>query len=215
MAKAAVERFLAEAGGPPSKRRYEDWRVGHSDKAIPSATFVSNTFGSWAKAMDALGLKPTADIVGYRLRAMGPGPTDDEVIADLRRCGRELKKKRLLFRQYRDWARRQERLGKAANTLLISPNTFIARFGSFAAALRLAGLETALNGPRTRSTENTPERLIGLLRACASEESVDRLTVERYNGWRDRVLRAGGAVPAAETIADHFGGWRRRSGPRA
>ena len=164
---------------------------------------------------DALGLKPTADIVGYRLRAMGPGPTDDEVIADLRRCGRELKKKRLLFRQYRDWARRQERLGKAANTPPISPNTFIARLGSFAAALRLAGLETALNGPRTRSTENTPERLIGLLRACASEESVDRLTVERYNGWRDRVCAQAERCRQQKPLPITSAAWRRRSGPRA
>lgn len=209
LVRASVERFLAEAGEAPSKRRYEEWRVGHSDKAIPSATFVSNTFGTWAKAMDALGLKPTADIIGYRLRAIGPGPTDDQIVKDLRRCGRELGKDRLLFREYRDWARAQERAGRAANTLLISTNTFIARFGSFAAALRRAGLKTALNGPRTRSTENTPERLTEHLRAAARDQGGERLTLEGYNGWRNRQLHLGGAVPAGETIADHFDGWRR------
>lgn len=209
LARASVERFLAEAGGPPSKRRYEEWRISHSDNAIPSATFVSNTFGSWAKAMDALGLKPTADIVGYRLRSLGSGPTNEEVIADLRRCGRELGKKRLLFREYREWARGEERAGRAANTLLISPNSFITRFGSFATALRLAGLETALNGPRTRSSENTGERLIACLRRAAADERIDRITLERYDGWRERGLRAGHAIPAGGTIAEHFGGWRR------
>ncbi len=159
VARHAVERFLADTGGPVSKRRDEAWRAAREDRpTIPSGTFVSNTFGSWAKAMDALGLKVTPDHLGFRLRTVGSAPGGSQVITDLRRCGAELGKSRLLFREYREWARNQERSGRAANTLLISPNSFLSRFGSFTAALRLAGLDSALNGPRTCSTENTRER---------------------------------------------------------
>lgn len=210
LARLAVDRFLSETGGPPSKRRYEDWRRDHRDRAeIPSATFVLNTFGTWAKAMDAMGLKPTADQLGYRLRSLGSRPSDERVIADLRRCAAALGRSRLLFREYRQWAKAQERAGRGANTLLVSPNSFISRFGSFAAALRRAGLESALNGPRTRSTENTPERLIEHLRAASEATGGGRVTVDRYRAWRDPRVKAGEAVPATDTISERFGGWGR------
>jgi hypothetical protein len=47
------------------------------------------------------------------------------------------------------------------------------------------------------------------LRVAAADEQVPRLTLERYDGWRDRCLRAGGAIPAGRTVAEHFGGWQR------
>lgn len=206
--EASLERFLSETGGTPSKRRYERWRLDGSHEDVPSATFIANTFGSWAKAMDALGHKPTSDHLGYRLRTLGPGPSDQQVIADLRRCGRELGKTRLLFREYRAWAKAQEVTGRGANTLLVSPNTFIGRFGSFAAALRLAGLEPARGGPRTRSSQNTPERLVDSLRRGSEDAGGGRISFDRYEAWRERRFRAGEPVPAAHTISKGFGGWR-------
>ncbi len=213
LAKGAIERFLAETGGPPSKRRYERWRLANPDHGeIPSATFVENTYGSWSKAMDALALKPTVDHLGYRLRTLGPSPRNEQVIADLRRCGEELGTDHLIFREYRAWARAQEREGRGPHTLLLSPNTFIKRFGSFAAALRLAGLKPTRHGPSTRSTENTPERLADCLRRAAEEMGQVRITVPSYEAWRERQLLSGEGVPSAWTISKRMGGWSRALG---
>jgi hypothetical protein len=208
LARAAVDRFLSETGGPPSKRRYERWRVAHDDRGeIPSATFIETTYGSWSSAMDAMGLKPSIDHLGYRLRALGPSPSDEDVVADLRRCGEELDTDRLLFREYRAWAKEQEREGRGPQTLLLSPNSFIKRFGSFTAALRLAGLEPALNGPRSRTTENTPERLAECLRQAAEDTGRLKITIPGYEAWRQRRYLSGEDVPSAWTITKHLGSW--------
>lgn len=215
-ALSAIERFRSESPAAPSKRRYEAWRRSHPDReSIPSATFVANTFGSWAKAMDAAGVRPSVRHRAYRLRALGQPPSDQEVLEDLRRCARELGLSRLRFADYRRWARERERTGRATRPLIVSPNTFIARFGSFPSAVARAGLRPARCGPRGKSSEHTPKRLVECLREADRSRNPRRgsLTVEAYERWRaNRIARAEAedrwlAVPSASAIRDRFGGW--------
>jgi hypothetical protein len=207
---AAVERYQSETGRSLSKRSYEHWRrEAENTSSLPSATFIANTFGSWAKATDALGFEPHPRHLGFRLRAQGAKPTDEMVVEDLRRCAQDLGVYQLRFRQYRKWALEQERAGRALNTLLISPNTFLKRFGGFASALRQAGLEPVDIGPRTRVTENTEARMLSAVREASKRLGGRRITLREYDALREQRWEQGVAVPAGYTIRRAYGTWSK------
>lgn len=212
---SAIGWYRSESRAPLSKRRFTAWRREHPDRAsIPSATFVENTFGGWAKAMDALGVRPAADHRARRLRSLGTRPSNDQVLADLGRCGAELGLRRLRFSDYRRWALDQERAGRGPEALLVSPNTFSSRFGSFPRALLAAGLEPAGRGPSGRTSDHTRERLIACLReAAGARRGSGALTIADYERWRaERIEHARGAgewlaVPGTHAIRRRFGSW--------
>lgn len=69
------------ADGPISKRRYSAFRQTRSDpRAWPSAAMVANAFGrQWARALEAAGLAPAADVLVRRRTARGRPFTREQV----------------------------------------------------------------------------------------------------------------------------------------
>jgi hypothetical protein len=213
LALEVLRRCEQEIGQSASKRRYEQWRERHPERG--SSTYVANSFGgSWAQAMDAAGIRPAVKHATYRWHAQGPPPSNQDVLAELRRCGHELGTD-FRFRDYRLWALRERKLHPERRGLLISPSTFIDRFGSFSQARQEAGLPDSPHhrGPRGRHVNYTPEVCVAVLQAAARELHGRLLTSQSYGQWRreqlDDARRRGiwRPIPDWKSIRDRFGSW--------
>jgi hypothetical protein len=65
----ALKRCRSDLGvAVPSKARYEQWRLGVGEAGVPSASFITGSFASWSRALDAAGLEPAVDL---RARSCG------------------------------------------------------------------------------------------------------------------------------------------------
>jgi hypothetical protein len=213
----ALRRCAAETDNEVSKRRYETWRADHPDReSLPSSTYVSNSFnGSWAQAMDAAGFRPSARHHVHRYFHLGPSPTDEELLTELRRCGEALGPT-FTFEEYREWALVERKRDPSRRGLLISPQVYARRFGSLARARTLVGLPpvSSQRGPRGRRSEYTADKLIAAIRQAARE--LGRVpTTHGYEQWRTKRLEAARRrgdhilIPSWAVCHDRFFGWPR------
>ncbi|MBK5232182.1 MAG: hypothetical protein JJE13_04270 [Thermoleophilia bacterium] len=213
--RTAVERFEVERGGRLSKRRYERWRVETGDKSLPSATFISTTYGrTWSKAMDALGRQPSLEHSAFRLRALGKAPDSDEVLADLARCAADLDTNTLRFADYHNWAKQKQPHAPVGKVYLMSAGSFINRFQSFRRALVLAGLKPNSLGRWGNAEHYTDDSAIRSLRVATEEVAPSgAITMAQYNRWRQgkysRANETGEwlAIPSFHTIRYRLGTW--------
>jgi len=221
LALEVLRRCERETGETVSKRRYERWREAHPEREhLPSSTYVVNSLGgSWARAMDAAGVRPAVEHVTFRWHRQGPAPSDQEVLGELCRCAQALGVD-FSFGEYRAWALAQRTGNSARRGLLISPSSFIARFGSFAQARLAAGLGESgrHRGPRGRHGEYTREACIAVLRSAAREAPDGPLPARAYMSWRERQLtdaRRRGIwrpIPEWKIVRDRFGSWAKALG---
>lgn len=214
--ESAIRRFELETSQSLSKRHYERWRVAANDPSIPSATFVATTFGgSWSNAMSALGRKPAPRHAACRLTALGKPPTDEEMLAALAQSAQETGVRPFRFRDYREWAIAKQRTLPENELLVIGPNGFIQRFGSFAHACFLAGIPLdGRRGARDSRAISSGEKMVEVLSRAASECSAGKpITMGAYNLWRQRshedAERRGEwlALPCVPSIRNRFGSW--------
>lgn len=214
--RSAIERFEAEAFRPLSKRQYERWRVAADDPSIPSATFISSTFGgTWSKAMSGLGREPAMEHSAYRLRALGKAPTDEEALAAIAQSAAETGAEPFRFHDYRNWAIAKQRSLPENKLLLISPSSFIQRFGSFGRACALAGVSLPnQRGPRGSRDTSSEESIVDALLCAASECSGGKpITLGAYSLWRRQKHEEAElkgewmALPSAPSIRNRFGSW--------
>ncbi|HEV3318455.1 MAG TPA: hypothetical protein VG053_01820 [Solirubrobacteraceae bacterium] len=172
LALEVLRRCERETRQTVSKRRYERWRENHPErKSLPSSTYVANSLGgSWARAMDAAGVTPAVEHTTFRWHRQGPAPADKEVLGELRRCAQE-QGPDFTFGEYRAWALAQRAADPGRPGLLISPSTFIIRFGSFAQARLAAGLGESgrHRGPRASHAEYSREACLTVLQAAARD----------------------------------------------
>jgi hypothetical protein len=216
LALEVLRRCEQETQQTVSKRRYERWREKHPERtSLPSSTYVVNSLGgSWARAMDAAGVTPAVEHSTFRWHRQGPTPSDKEVLGELRRCARELGVD-FTFGAYREWALEQRAADPGRRGLLISPSTFIARFGSFAQARLAAGLGESgrHRGPRASHAEYSREACLTVLQAAARAARGRMLTTGVYMRWRTDQLedaRRRGIwrpVPEWKIIRDRCGSW--------
>jgi hypothetical protein len=219
LTREAIARFGDETGEPLAKHRYERWRLALDDRAaVPSATYIAGTFGSWSKAVAALGCQPAIEHVAQRLHALGPKMSDQTVLADVRQCAADLGHAPK-HGEYYAWARERLSTDNSRRAFLLAPQSFATRFGSWRATLIRAGLDPAAascRGPHGRLENYTrAEMLRCMLEADASDCKTQRwLTIGAYDRWRARCLAASAAsgatdlvIPSAKTIAVRLGSW--------
>lgn len=217
--EAAIARFDDECGKRLSKRRYEDWRVGTNDTSLPSATYITGTYGgTWSKAMDALGRQPALDHASFRLRARGDSPEPEEILGDLRQCANDLGTDTLRFADYARWAKAKQPQAPLGKNYLLSGRSFCTRFESFNRALLLAGLKPSSKkmGRWGGGEHYTEESAIRCLRVASEELELDMpITQKQYQDWRRgkyaRAVQAGEwlAIPSFHTIRNLMGSWPR------
>jgi hypothetical protein len=211
--ESCLERYRAETGLVPSFAKYEAWRREVADSSILSASTITRTYGSWNRALGALGMIELPDPTSQRLLARRRQFTDDEVKDALRRCAKDLDTDAFTLPQYRDWAIRTLRETTDVELHIpISKSLILRRFGSFKAARLAAGLDPEST---YRSVGRySDEELIAHL-SQARREIQGRLSSTTYARWRrEKMARAreeGALVelPCVHTYDQRFGGWLR------
>lgn len=208
----------------PSARSYQAWR---EDQECPaeylSVKQIRLTFGSWAKALGALGLEPTPDVLSCQLCALGGPFSPAELIVCLQTCARITGTEAPTFRGYKRWALREMRKPASERVLpriALSQLTFTSRFGSWREARLAAGLPGSVGQPgsvtsiRGTADSYTDERLCEVIELAADQTGRGAtLTPGQYDAWareeRRRVLAAAADEPvaASTTMSDRFGGW--------
>lgn len=210
----ALARYVEETGDSLSKCKYERWRVRSGDKSIPSATYICTPFGSWSKALDALGESPAFEHAAFRLRALGPPPSDEQMLSDLRECARELDAAQLTFAAYHRWATKVQREQLADRILVMTIETFTRRFGSFANACRLAevGTKPQSNRPQPPKRLWTDALVVEALNQASDFFGSPNFTQADYEKWRDEQHEAAlgsdepaPLLPSQHTIRRVFG----------
>ncbi|WP_040598240.1 homing endonuclease associated repeat-containing protein [Patulibacter medicamentivorans] len=182
-----------------SRRGYERWRAAQAEpESWPTATEIVGAFdGRWGHALRAAGLEV--------VRGPRKTVTDDEVLALIGRCAAEVGQVPTQA-VYGGWAVGQDPPGPSGSTVSL-------RFGSWTAALRLAGLDPALARRRAGAvTGSTPERraeVVAALRAFAvdvgvadgdaarSWETFRALGPAAYAAWREECDRS---VPSSVVV---------------
>jgi len=212
VARGALERFEAETGQRPSKKRYEHWRISRADSAsAPSATFIANACGgSWANAMDRFGHRPAPDHSARRMAKLGATPSDAQLLQQLRACAAELGAAPRVH-EHRRW-RRSKLLQQGAG-IIHGDRAYRARFGGWRQAVAAAGLPPQGLPPRALNCDWTNEEAIAYLRQAAPTAAKGRLRVSEYDAWRRHHLASRAdegnptPLPVGRTIAERFGGW--------
>jgi hypothetical protein len=213
--RAAIEQFCQETGDKPSKKRYEHWRRAHDDaRALPSATYVANTWkGSWSQAMHELGLQPAPDHAARRMAKNGSRRTDEELLEHVRQCATELGHVPS-HSEYATWQR--QKLADAVGTVrYLGMQTYRNRFGNWPDVLTAAGLPSdGKIAARTRRVDWASGQPLQHLRDATEELGCKRLRYEHYAAWRARRIARQiadndrTAVATGHAICQHYGGWR-------
>jgi Homing endonuclease associated repeat len=212
LARSAMELFAAETGEALSKKRYERWRLGRSDRAtLPSATFVANTWnGSWSTAMDKLGFEPAADHAARRMAMKGEPLSDGDLLEHLRECADELGGTPRVS-DYHRW--RRDKLRRPGSAAYAIQQTYRRRFGGWHQAIEAAGLQPRAVVPTARVAEWSVEDALGYLRDADAQSGPRRMRVSQYDDWRRQRLASvavGGsrtAIPYGAAISSRLGGW--------
>jgi len=176
--KATDEEILADlrrVADELDTERLTRKEYAEADGLVSTRT-VQRRFESWTSTVEQAGLKPGKP--GRSVKA-----TDEEILADLRRVADDRDTERLMIQDYAD----------ADADGLVSVQTVIRRFGSWAAALDEIDLEP---GHRENVTD---EEILADLRRVADDLDTKQLTVRDYDN-------ADGIV-SADTVSRRFGGW--------
>jgi hypothetical protein len=237
LALHALRMCMLDIDRAPSRRSYDEWRKKQErPDDWPSATTIRNTFaGSWAKAMDALGVEPAPDVLARRLLDRGKSYSRRQMTDAVGACVEAIRpKRRLTWNRYRTWAGKElQKPDRALTRIPLSVKPFIDEFGSWGEAIAAAGFpeltaaahpdQPGLHGPATAYTE---ERQLATLRQAACDlrgrttrgpgtpPGGDRApSMPAYAEWRKTKLddlRDEGQVafiPSAQTIQRTFGSW--------
>jgi hypothetical protein len=216
-----------------SRRSYDAWRRAQSDpREFASAVLIRTTFGSWTKALEALGHDSAGDARARGLVNCGR----EELIAALRALA-PVDGSCLTHTAYLAAARaHNDALPPGAQRFPLAPGAFLRVFGSWARALAAAGLpvsdaarhfadhpnrqaEAPTHGRRNAKVmlgaraDYVPERMLSWLQRAARELGSPYLTLKAYDRWAQAVSEAAAArgevvvVPRAKTI-EHRLGWK-------
>jgi hypothetical protein len=211
----------------PSRRSYDDWRRDQPrPDEWPASTTIRNTFaGSWAKALDALGVEPAPDVLARRLLDIGKGYEREEIIAALRAYAEATTTDKVLENEYQAWARSElKNPERKLKRMPLSTLPIRRVFGSWHQALEQADLLDPIprhagrrrTAPRGVGTAYRSHELIASVRQAA--ESIPgqrRLTMPAYERWRqgeiDQALAGGSAkvIPSSQVVIKRFGSWPR------
>ena len=212
----ALARYAEETGDSLSKQKYEKWRKQTGDNSIPSATYIVTPFGSWSKAMDALGESPALEHAAFRLRSLGPPPTDEQMLEDVKQCAEDLNLDSLTCTAYHAWARELQQKHLTDRIFAMTSETFARRFGSFANACRMAKVSTPPRSHRPQPPKGiwTEDHVIRALREASVAIGNPNFTMAEYESWRDQRHREsiGGEetaplIPSYHTIRRIFDSW--------
>ncbi len=190
LARSSLQRCAAELGVTPSKGRYESWRLALGESGVPSASFVARTFKqSWTAAVDDAGLEPAADMRAVRMGQTVKQANDEVLLDGLRRCYEELGGAFTLT-EYRAWAREAIRRPGGPVGLPVTQHVFARRFGSFAQAMRMAGVPVSRRSWKPRKGVYTREMALETVREAARDVAPLALTMAAFDDWRSWKLQA-------------------------
>jgi hypothetical protein len=162
------------------------------------------------KALDALGVSPSADPRAPRLRAAGSKFSRDEAVAALKEYARQHNTRRVVLGAYQSWARAERhRSGRELERIPAAVSTFIALFGSWSKAVLKAGLVpgNAAGQFAGARADYAPTSIAFWLREFARGRTPDQLTASEFDLFareREAQLRARGeatVIPRARSIA--------------
>jgi hypothetical protein len=206
--------------GHLSRGAYNDWRQTKAMPAEwPSSQMIANTFGSWARASEAVGQNCIADVMARRLVENGRALTREEVLAGIElyaETGGPLKQK-----SYFTWAKREmQRPDRQIDRLARSAASIIRLFGSWSALLFEAGLagrladERALgHEPCGAAADYSRERTIAFLIEAAPSCNGRLMSMKQFDRWaadRSREALENGErlmVPRSRSILRFFATW--------
>jgi hypothetical protein len=231
LAVNALATCMETIGKAPSRRSYDQWRASQERPSEwPSATSIRNLFGSsWAKALDALGVKPAPDVLARRLLNIGRGYTEDDCLAAIGSCVEALMpKEQLTFGTYHEWAQRElADASRPKQRLPLSSTVFCKHWGSWVGALTKAGFPELLpktgghkqGTPRGTADKYSDENVLDFLRQAAQEtkqgKMTKKLTMTGYDRWREAKIEAGREcgevifVPSVQVPLHRYGSWPR------
>lgn len=152
--------------------------------------------GTWEKVLEVAGLghkyvgtKISEKMLSQKAQFL----TDHEVLDELKRVAKELNKKFLLKKDFR-------------NNSELSCDTFLRRFGSWQNALKIAGLEHKYSGKivtekmhQQKAKSLTNEDILHELKRIAELLKKETVTKENLNYYSD--------IVGSETIRRRFGSW--------
>jgi hypothetical protein len=204
-----------------SKGLYEAWQSRQTNpREWPSSQFISDTFGSWKRAMAAFGAEAIIDVLASDLTTTTHAFTEAEVVANLREYGES--QRSLTFDSYRQWAHeRMLESDRQQPRYIRSMRRISELFGTWWLALAAAGLaeRAAARAQRQGSTRRgtaddyQPDRCRASLRAAAPFCDDNRMTKGSYDEWAQaQELNEAHAsrhtvVPRANAVCRAFGGW--------
>lgn len=88
VAFTAITECAKAIGKVPSLGEYDRWRIAESEadspRIWPCGSNIRGKFGSWAAALEAIGFRPTPDILAQRLLANGTAYSRSDCIAAVR-----------------------------------------------------------------------------------------------------------------------------------
>lgn len=231
LALKALGLCLEDLGGAErvetvSRRHYDQWRSAQPrPDEYPSSTAIRNTFGSsWAKAMDALGLKPSPEVLSRRLRDVCESYSPEELLEGIRAAVKATNPKRLTWRIYHDWATAElVKPDRELPRIALSASPFAKHFGSWAEAISEAGFPELVRGdgerygpdPRGPAEAYSDQAVLESLRQAAEELGRRKITSTAYDNWRREQLneaRAQGRplyLVSSQSVAHRFGGWAK------
>jgi hypothetical protein len=212
----ALERCASELGiTQPTARKYATWRTtSDAGRGALSVQQIRTLFdGSWGHAVQAMPQVPGSDPLTRRMVARGPSFTDAECLDALKRWHAETGE--TTGRSYGAWA---DRTRRAEQTVRIpaSIDPIRNRFGSWAQALKAAGVTWPTQGPRhsrrQRVRNPTREEVTDALRLAYGELG-EPFTSVRYDEWVQRKASAHAnsntpfRISSSATICNIFGNW--------
>lgn len=211
----------AHGGKSVSRRDYDAWRATQSDpREFASSSFIRAVFGSWTKALEALGHDSAGDVRARGLVSRGGRWSRAELIKVLQTFA-PADDSPLSVSRYLRSARAHNgglRPGEPRAPSDVAP--FYRVFGSWTRALKAAGVPswdaataTAQRWERGSRAHYTPERMLEWIRRAAHELGTDYLTADAYDAWAQRTRDAAAErgdvllIPRQVSVVRKLGTW--------
>lgn len=181
---------------------YLETRTLGRPRALAGVGSIYRHFGSWTAAVKAAGIEQpgTPPQRGRQERFCG-----EAILVAIREAGVSTDGQ-LTVNSYDRWRDAQRGTGRDSPPTLA---TIHRRFGGFVKALAAAGVRTSAG--RRRASQWSESQLLDALRHAATATPSERLTVHRYEAWRNTqaALDANQHLPRVTAISRHFGSWFR------
>lgn len=197
---------------------YDDWWNKLEDRsAWPSSNQIRTTFGGWQAAREEIEPRGRCDVPSRRLRRT-PKTTNEGLVLTLQTWGasfgRRARAEELTTTRYYRWAEQARTDPRYFHLALpLGFSAFQRHFGSWAAALRTAGLlcamRTSVHDPVRHFDELSDDDFVALLREAAGPGATDlrRKTFEEFVESRNATRPAGDELPNSRHVERRFGSW--------